>query len=440
MNLFGPHQKVGLAICSPHRKRQLPNGQWVIDTVSVEWHRRRTALGLPTNCNFIEFFADGMEVGDARTQVVYRCLQHNPQPKYLFFLDDDVLPDHDALTKLYYRLQTNPNIDVACGVYCCKGQIPSDPLIYKDFGEGGFWDWAIGDILTTNSHGIKACHMGLTLIRMSLFQKMLDKGIINDTIPFFKTVSETERVNGVMKNRQGTEDLWFFSYAEDVDCQILVDTSVLAGHYDKNTGITWGLPEDSPPVQRAKWLHKDDRKEAEVENLKIALDIGAGETRRQWSGYKTYTLDIRPEAKPDYCQDSRYLNLPDNHFDLVASSHHFEHIGRWEQQQIWKEAFRVCKPDGCIEIIVPSIEWAAHKITEGQADEHVLNVLYGAQELHGYERTLNLHYFGYTKSIGKALAEEAGFVDVVCQDWRDNENQFYNLIIKGKKPQILKES
>jgi predicted SAM-dependent methyltransferase len=118
----------------------------------------------------------------------------------------------------------------------------------------------------------------------------------------------------------------------------------------------------------------------------------------------------------------------------VASSHHLEHIPRWEQEVVWREVFRVCKPGGRIEHTVPSLEWAAAKIADGQADEHVFNVLYGAQESHGYERTLNLHYFGYTKSIARALAEAVGFESVVCEDWQDRPELGYNLIIRGEKP------
>jgi predicted SAM-dependent methyltransferase len=448
---------------------RLANGQTILEPITVEWHRHRNALALPTNINTIEFFADRMEVGVAREGVARRCLEHDPRPEYVFFLDWDVLPDIDALTKLFFRLQTHPDIDMACGVYCLKGGRPADPLIYAGFGVGPYWDWAIGDLLTTASHGITGIHMGLTLIRTSLFQRMLDAGVVNEETPFFQTTHEMKKVNGVVQTRQGTEDLWFCALAEKVGCQIMVDTSVLAGHIDKRTGIIWGLPEDSPPVQRAKWLTKKDREPEEIEcpeccgwskemepcgkeecdtckcekcggtgkvkvEPKLALDLGAGGHRREWPGHRTYTTDIRPEVKPDYCQDTLKLNIPDNHYDLVCSSHHLEHLGRWDQETAWAEIYRVCKPGGRIEHIVPSVEWAAAKIMDGQYDSHCLDVLYGAQESHGYARHLNLHYFGYTRDVARALAEQAGFVDVECRDWRDDENAVYNLTITGRKP------
>jgi len=421
---------IAVAFCSPNRKITLPNGQRVIESVSVDWHRRRGALSVGTNCNFIEFFADGYEVGEAREMVVRRTLAHDPVPQFIFWLDNDVLPEWDAFVKLLYRARTFPEYDIFAGVYACKGL--AEPLIYAGDGAGPFWDWAIGDLLTTEQHGVTGVHSGLTLVRTSLYQRMLDAKVCDEETPFYLTVKEHGRAkNGAMQTRSGTEDLYFCQLAKEVDAKILVDTSVLAGHYDKNTGITWGLPDESPPVQRARWIKDRDAKD------KKALDLGAGGTRRQWPEHTTYTTDLRADSKPDYVQDSRYLNLPEDHFDLVASSHHLEHIPRWEQEAVWQQIFKVCKPGGKIEHIVPSLEWAAAKIADGQTDEHVMNVLYGAQEQHGYERTLNLHYFGYTKELAKALAEAAGFVDVECEDWRDNDSLCYNLYIRGKKPEAI---
>lgn len=481
MAFFESNQKIGVAFCSPHRKITLPNGQEIVDTITVDWHRKRGALSYGTNINYIEFFVDGLEVGVARSRAAVRCLNHKPQPLYLFFLDDDVLPNYDAFTKLFFRANTHPDYDIFCGVYCCKGGNPPDPLIYAGNGGGPYWDWAIGDILTTEQHGITGVHMGLTLIRTSLFQKMLDSKVCDDSDglednsnPFFKTVKGSWKTpEGLMQTRSGTEDLWFCEKAIKAGAKILVDTSVLAGHIDKNTGITWGIPDNSPPVVRAKWLASKDKKECGEElctpckgtgkltsglplpdgtldytckgchgtgklegNLKLALDLGFGGHKREWNGYKTYTTDIRKECKPDYCQDTLLLNLPDNHFDLTASSHHLEHLGRFEQERAWSEIFRITKPGGITEHIVPSLEWAAAKIADGQCDEHVMNVLYGAQESHGYESKFNLHYFGYTKPIAKALAENAGFIDVEVTDWRDEETFAYEILIKGKKPEV----
>ncbi len=443
--MFSPHQRTCVVICTPLAKIRGPLGDAIYDPITPLWHRARTGLSFGSNINTVELYVDGMEVGVARSIVAARCLEMKPVPEFVLFIDSDVIVPGDAFVKLLFRARCFPDHDIFAGVYCLKNASAPDPLIYRELGEGPFWDWTVGDLLTTEQHGIKYVHMGLTLIRVSLFQKMLELGCVHgdgktmDDEPFFCTVNTGRQdKGGSLLLQQGTEDIYFCDKATRMGAKILVDTGVLAGHHDKATGVSYGLPWEAGPAERAKWMgHKgktQDREEADGANLLLALDIGAGSTRRAWPGHKTYTTDLRADTKPDYVQDTRKLSLPDSHFDLIASSHHLEHLGRWDQESVWREMFRITKPGGKCEHVVPSVEWAAHKIKDDVVYGHVLNVLYGAQEQHGYAREMNTHYFGYTKALGKALAEQAGYVDVVCEDWRDNPELGYNLIIRGTKP------
>lgn len=449
MSLFDPSQRVSVAFCTPWPMKNV-NGRMVHEPMSPLWYRHKTQLSVPTCFNQVEFFIDGKEVGDARNHAARKCLNHDPQPAFLLFIDYDVLVPWDALTKLFFRARCFPDFDVYAGIYCLKGGNPPDPLIYRENGEGAFWDFTVGDLLTTQEHGIKATHMGLTLIRTSLFQRMLDHGCVHgdgtdlDDEPWFKTCQDKEFCKGGVMSKQSTEDLYFYQKAREVDCKIMVDTSVLAGHLDKNTGIIYGLPTDYGPVHRAKWMLRSgnaskDRAEAEKQGLKLALDIGAGGERREWPGHVTYTTDIRADTKPDYVQDTRMLNLPSDHFDLVASSHHLEHLGRFDQEAVWAEMFRILKPGGRMEHIVPNLEWAGAKIAQGECDEHVLNVLYGAQESHGYKREYNLHFFGYTPLLARALAEGCGLVNVTTESYKENPDLGYNLVLRGEKPAMPEE-
>lgn len=489
MNTMFHNARVSFAICTPMAKVTNPHGVLMFDTLTPEWHRARASLAMPTNINLVELLADGMEVGDARSKIAKLCLESKPIPEFLFFLDSDVIVPSDALTKLFYNARCYPDYDVYAGVYCSKTN-PPEPLIYGDNGTGAIWDWAVGDLLMDGR--VKSVHMGLTLIRTSAFRKLLDSGLVHGTgddqedEPFFKTVNETEFVNGNNLLKRGTEDIYFCDKLIKAGGKIFVNTGVLAAHHCRTTGIMYGLPVDKTnnPFRRAKWMKDGDKTQdvQEAENLiyegpcecvkyltnetefpeqykqldnstlclencvdckgtghvkrpyKIAIDIGAGDTRREWPGYKTYTTDIRSDSKPDYVQDSRALTLPNNHFDLVASSHHLEHIGRWDQEKVWKEMFKICKPGGRIEHVVPNIQWAAASIMENNIDEHVMNVIYGAQEAHGYAREFNTHFFGYTPELAKALARSVGFVDVETGDWRQNPKLGYNLLIKGRKP------
>ena len=438
-----PHVlNIGVAFCTPIPLVNGPNGPR-LSMVTTEWHRKVSNLVMPTNFNKVTVQTDGMEVGDARNKAAQLVLDANPRPKYLFFLDYDVLPAHDAIQKLLYRAQTNPDHDIFAGVYCSKVDL-SEPLIYKSWGEGPYWDWTVGDLL---SEGVVGVHMGCTLIRTSLFERLES----SEEKPWFLTQNRAEFNHTGLQFVHGTEDLYFCKRVCDEigPNRIFVDTSVLCGHIDHATGRIFGLPKDSPPVKRAFWVQNGwDREKIKAEEAKEAdpsvnsvdtpllraIDLGAGEHRRSWPGYKTFGTDIREGLGPDVLvQDTLALNLPDESFDLVASSHHLEHIPRTEQERVWREMFRICKTGGKIEHVVPSLDWAGAMLYDGMVDEHVYNVLYGAQEAHGYKRELNLHYFGYTKAVAKALAEGVGFSEVECTDWRDDESLGYNLIIRGVK-------
>lgn len=415
---------IAATICTPIPKKELPNGEIILEPISVEWQRARKNLSFPTNFNVIELYQDKKPVDVARNAAVSATLQCDPIPQFLFFLDYDVLPSFDAFTKLFYRAVTNPDYDIFAGVYCCKWINPSDPLIYKELGAGPFWDWKVGELLTTETHGIKYIHMGLTLIRVSLFERLLETGDLDPEFPFFRTVVQ----NGHHSTHRSTEDIHFCKLVDEkIGMKLMVDTSVLAGHIDKNNGVTYGLPKDSPPVKNS-FLNETK------EQTKIALDLGCGPTYRNWQDHKTIRVDIRKECNPDYVMDLCWLNFPDDYADMVASSHTLEHIPRWEQERVWQEIFRVCKKGGMIQHIVPSIEWASHKVVNNELEGSVFNVFYGAQEKNGYDRKYNTHYFGYTKRIAEELAKRVGFIEIETKDWRDVPSLGYNLLIQAKKP------
>jgi predicted SAM-dependent methyltransferase len=304
-------------------------------------------------------------------------------------------------------------------------------LIYKDNGLGPFWDWTVGDLLT---EGITGVHMGLTLIRMSLLDKM------DSSEPLFLTRRGAKTKAAGVSSFSGTEDLYFCDRAiKEAGAKILVDTSVLAGHINNASGQIFGLPEDSPPMRGAWWMKKpssngDDKEEEKPK--KRALDIGAGTNKRTWEGYEAETTDIREGVGATYTMDTRWLNLPDDSYDLVASCHHLEHIPRADQEKVWSEMFRITKPGGTCEHVIPNLEWAGRKLAEGSVDANVMNVLYGAQEFHGENgNEWNTHFFGYTPDLARSLATQAGYTEIETESWLENDDLGYNLIIRGKKPE-----
>ena len=416
---------LGVARCTPIPLIRTARGNVRLAPLSTEFSRAAAAISVPTNYNWVNVPADGMVIDQARNYAVAAVMNHDVRPEFLFFLAYDVLPEFDCLTKLIYRAKHFPDHDIFSGVYCCKSS-PAEPLIYKGNGLGPFWDWTVGDLL---QDGVTGVHMGLTLVRTTLFEKMKWD---DEDEPLFLTQNTKVVDEAGLHAMRGTEDLYFCERAiQEADAQIFVDTSILAGHQDSE-GKIFGLPMDSRPVLGAKWLDRSK----DYADQKKALDIGAGLDRREWPGYITYRTDIRDDVGADYVMDSRQLELPQEHFDLIASSHHLEHLPRWQQGEIWDTLFKITKRGGRCEHVVPNVKWAAAMIEDGKEDEHVYNVLYGAQEDHGYKREFNTHYSGYTPHVARCLAEDAGYVDVEIEDYTTDEGHLYNLIVRGRRPAI----
>jgi hypothetical protein len=305
-NMFQHNARICVVMCTPLAKVTGPKGDLIFDPISPLWHRARAGIHMPTNINVCEVSADGMEIGEARSLIATKCLEMQPPPEFLFFIDSDVIVPHDAFTKLLFRARTYPDYDVFAGVYCLKNPSVPDPLIYTENGQGAFWDWAVGDILTTDQHGIGAVHMGLTLIRVSLFQKMIDAGLVHqngavmDDEPFFFTGNFRNDEPGKARLQVGTEDIYFCHKVRQLGAKILVDTSVLAGHHDKATGITYGLPwEDNSPWKRAKWLPGADGKRQDVAAAEAGYEAdcvpcsGTGKLAKSSS----FTQTVRGDAR-----------------------------------------------------------------------------------------------------------------------------------------------
>lgn len=73
------------------------------------------------------------------------------------------------------------------------------------------------------------------------------------------------------------------------------------------------------------------------------------------------------------------LPFPDNHFDIVYSSHFIEHIPKSRIEKFMNECHRVLKPGGTIRIVVPDFENIAREyvknIDSGKNEEAEFNVI-----------------------------------------------------------------
>ena len=206
--------------------------------ITPEWQRARTNLAIPMGHANIEIFADGMEVGLARCAAANAARENGL--KWLFFIDWDTIIPPDALMKLVYHLENNPDYDVASGMYCLKS-VPTFPLLWREWNQGVDFDWTMGDVLYDRVVGIG---MGCALIRVSCFDKLPQ--------PWFKTVNEPVFCGGQYGRMMMTEDLYFTKALTDRGGKILVDTSIMADHICHATGRRYHMGDDSLPVKRAR--------------------------------------------------------------------------------------------------------------------------------------------------------------------------------------------
>jgi len=348
------------------------------------------------NFNTVMLNTQGVPIDLARNSFAEKALEINA--KYLYFWDEDVEVPPQTIRELVYIMDHNPDAAVVGGVYCLKVPRP-EPLVFKGVGQGPYWDWKVGEIFEVDAIG-----MGCTLIRVESF-KDIEK-------PWFQTVDNMEAyLDNVNFGEQWTEDLFYCKKLVDTGkWKILAHGQLLPPHIDLATGRAYTLPLDSKPMRPL------------FTGRKKIVDLGCGPNKLQTPEGPVIGVDSRDLDGVDYRCDLRKLPFATGEMDIVYSSHVLEHFGRNEVDEVLKEWTRIVKPKGELRIVVPSLEWAADKISKGIVNFDVLNVLYGQQE---YPE--NFHKNGFTpKTLGEAL-KKLGFKK------QQVDTQGYNIIMRARR-------
>lgn len=107
----------------------------------------------------------GMPIEDARNAAVLEAEEHGYE--YLMFYDDDIVPENnDAIRLLHATMLQNPHIDILGGVYPRRGTYP-EPIVFSGENEGVTWCWKDGGV-----HQVYATGTGLTMFRVESLQKV----------------------------------------------------------------------------------------------------------------------------------------------------------------------------------------------------------------------------------------------------------------------------
>jgi hypothetical protein len=103
-----------------------------------------------------------MTTVDARN--VAMALARERESEYLVFYDDDMLPrDTDAVVRLVSTMERYRDIDVLGGVYPRRRSVP-DPLVFKEEDGGVWWGWEDGQV-----HEVYMTGTGFMCLRMERF-------------------------------------------------------------------------------------------------------------------------------------------------------------------------------------------------------------------------------------------------------------------------------
>lgn len=383
--------------------------------ITPEWQRARTGIAMPPGHAAIEVFADGMEVGVARCSAAHAAREAGL--KYLFFIDWDTLIPADALLKLSYFLDNNPDYDIASGLYCMKS-IPPFPLMWRhEWNRGVDFDWTLGDVIKDGVIGIP---MGCCLLRLSLFDKLAQ----TPDNPWFQTIDKPVFCGGRWGRMMMTEDLWFTKrYTDEIDREhrkIMVDTSVWCEHICHATGRRYTLGEDALPMKRLREKQgatQPPASPAEPTETHV-LHVGCGTAPLPiglFNGHKELRLDIDPNIKPDIEGSITDIPLLNGTVEAVYSSHNLEHLDSHEVPVALSEFYRVLKKDGKVVIEVPDVQSVMAEVPkiglDGVLYESPSGPISPADVLYGHRRIIAsgnryyAHRTGFTKeSLEQALA------------------------------------
>jgi predicted SAM-dependent methyltransferase len=138
------------------------------------------------------------------------------------------------------------------------------------------------------------------------------------------------------------------------------------------------------------------------------LEIGPGpkpQAQDVWPEAELITIDANPEAKATYQIDAR--TAPEElygQFDHILASHVLEHFPWHQTTTVLKEWGKMLAPGGDLNIVVPSLEWAARQILSEHPSPATIPHLYA-----GVVNAWDVHLAGFTMRHLRVIMESSGY-------------------------------
>lgn len=213
--------------------------------VTPDWALSLASLEMPINTNYSRACTKGVPIDEARNALAETAI--NNKAKYILFIDDDTAPPSFTIRRLMQILDTNPDAAVAGGIYFTKS-VPPMPVVFKEDGEGPYWNWKFGDVFDCSGLGT-----GCMMVRTEAFR--------NIPKPWFKTVDDQEEIEAGPKYTKMNDDLYFCKKVREAGYRIIADGGVIPLHWqvespsphDLAQRMHFSLPADSyPAIPREK--------------------------------------------------------------------------------------------------------------------------------------------------------------------------------------------
>lgn len=314
--------------------------------VSLQWAMSLTSMAMPIN--FTNQFSVVLDkrIDIARNEIVERVVNDESSPRFLFFLDDDVIMPPNSLRNMVHRMENlGPDIGAISGVYYSKSE-PGEPLIFKTRGRGSYYDWRVGDFFS-----VWAAGCGLVLIRTQALKDM----IAQQGLPLFAIdYGLVKRKDGVCEARSITEDLYFYTKMGKTTApngkkySLWIDSIIQGQHFDKGSKKFFGLQREEPQFQ--------SRKPIVISDVPALVWVGCGGGKDDFFGCQVTRVDALAEFNPDVITPGDQLPFDEETFDILFSAYLLHTFGYDDLNRVLSEWRRVLKPNGKIWVKLPDID------------------------------------------------------------------------------------
>ena len=239
---------------SSPRQHRLLVGTPSLGTVRLEWHNAMAGLVIPCNWSMSSTTPIGYLVADGQNLIAHEALSKNFE--WVLFIEDDTVPPVDAYLK-FARYIESRKIPIVSGLYRVKGS--QEPMTYRGRGNGSFREWKLGKPVWCDGvpTGCLLVHTSILaeLAKISPNYRVTSAGDSFSVRQIFVSPRKAwlDPCSGGYQRLLGTSDLEFCDKVIENDIlaragwksiarkeyPFLVDTSIMCGHIDRDTGKVW---------------------------------------------------------------------------------------------------------------------------------------------------------------------------------------------------------